>query len=169
MSETQAQTLETMDIQGILDHLPHRFPFLLIDRIIELVPGERVVALKNVSYNEPFFVGHFPKYPVMPGVLIVEAMAQAAGVLSFRTTGDKPKDGYLYLFAGIDNVRFKAQVTPGDQMLIEVKIERRMRNIWKYKAVARVGNNVVAEADMMCAQVPTNVPAKAESVATPAA
>ncbi|WP_199065152.1 3-hydroxyacyl-ACP dehydratase FabZ [Chitinimonas sp. BJB300] len=156
MNDTQVQTLETMDIQGILDHLPHRFPFLLIDRITELVPGEHIVALKNVSYNEPFFVGHFPKYPVMPGVLIVEAMAQAAGVLSFRTTGDKPKDGHLYLFAGIDNVRFKAQVTPGDQMLIEVKIERRVRNIWKYKGVARVGGNVVAEADMMCAQVPTN-------------
>ncbi|WP_374708401.1 3-hydroxyacyl-ACP dehydratase FabZ [Chitinimonas sp. BJYL2] len=148
-----------MDIQGILDHLPHRFPFLLIDRITELVPGERVVALKNVSYNEPFFVGHFPKYPVMPGVLIIEAMAQAAGVLSFRTTGDKPKDGYLYLFAGIDNARFKAQVTPGDQLLIEVSIERKMRNIFKYKAVARVGGNVVAEADLMCAQVPTGAAA----------
>nr|WP_269533198.1 3-hydroxyacyl-ACP dehydratase FabZ [Chitinimonas sp. BJYL2] len=153
------QVLETMDIQGILDHLPHRFPFLLIDRITELVPGERVVALKNVSYNEPFFVGHFPKYPVMPGVLIIEAMAQAAGVLSFRTTGDKPKDGYLYLFAGIDNARFKAQVTPGDQLLIEVSIERKMRNIFKYKAVARVGGNVVAEADLMCAQVPTGAAA----------
>ncbi|WP_223879193.1 3-hydroxyacyl-ACP dehydratase FabZ [Chitinimonas arctica] len=149
------QELETMDIQGILDHLPHRFPFLLIDRITELVPGERIVALKNVSYNEPFFVGHFPRYPVMPGVLIIEAMAQAAGVLSFKTTGDKPKDGFLYLFAGIDNARFKAQVVPGDQLLIEVTSERRMRNIWKYKAVARVAGNVVAEADLMCAQVKT--------------
>lgn len=147
------QVLESMDIQGILEHLPHRFPFLLIDRITELVPGERVLALKNVSYNEPFFVGHFPKYPVMPGVLIIEAMAQAAGVLSFKTTGDKPKDGFLYLFAGIDNARFKAQVLPGDQLMIEVKMERKMRNIWKYKAVARVNNHIVAEADLMCAQV----------------
>lgn len=161
------QVLEAMDIQGILDHLPHRFPFLLIDRITELVPGERIVALKNVSYNEPFFVGHFPKYPVMPGVLIVEAMAQAAGVLSFRTTGDKPKDGFLYLFAGIDDVRFKSQVTPGDQMLIEVKLERRLRNIWKYKAVARVDGNVVAEASLMCAQVPTGD--KAAKAPAPAA
>ncbi len=161
---TGPETIESMDIQGILDHLPHRFPFLLIDRVTELVPGERIVALKNVSYNEPFFVGHFPKYPVMPGVLIVEAMAQAAGVLSFRTTGDKPKDGYLYMFAGIDNVRFKSQVMPGDQMLIEVKIERRMRNIWKYKAVARVAGNMVAEADLLCAQVATK-PATTASAA----
>ncbi len=147
------QVLETMDIQGILEYLPHRFPFLLIDRVTELVPGERIVALKNVSYNEPFFVGHFPKYPVMPGVLIVEAMAQAAGVLSFKTSGDKPKDGYLYLFAGIDNARFKAQVMPGDQMMLEVTLERRLRNVCKYAAVARVNGNVVAEANLMCAQV----------------
>jgi 3-hydroxyacyl-[acyl-carrier-protein] dehydratase len=149
-------TFGAMDIQSILDHLPHRFPFLLIDRITELIPGERVVALKNVSYNEPFFVGHFPKYPVMPGVLIVEAMAQAAGVLSFKTSGDKPRDGFLYMFAGIDNVRFKAQVTPGDQMVIEVAIERRLRNVWKYKATARVAGNLVCEADLMCAQVPVS-------------
>jgi 3-hydroxyacyl-[acyl-carrier-protein] dehydratase len=149
------QALETMDIQGILEYLPHRFPFLLIDRVTELVPGERIVALKNVSYNEPFFVGHFPKYPVMPGVLIIEAMAQAAGVLSFRSSGDKPKDGYLYLFAGIDNARFKAQVMPGDQMMLEIKMERRLRNIFKYSAVARVGDNIVAEANLMCAQVST--------------
>ncbi|HEY9102103.1 MAG TPA: 3-hydroxyacyl-ACP dehydratase FabZ [Chitinimonas sp.] len=158
------QALEKMDIQGILEHLPHRFPFLLIDRITEIEPGKRIVALKNVSYNEPFFVGHFPKYPVMPGVLIIEAMAQAAGVLSFKTTGEKPKDGYLYLFAGIDNARFKSQVVPGDQMLIEVTIERQVRNIYKYKAVARVGECVVAEADLMCAKVPTS-----STAATPAA
>lgn len=150
------QALETLDIQGILEYLPHRFPFLLIDRITELVPGERIVALKNVSYNEPFFVGHFPKYPVMPGVLIVEAMAQAAGVLSFKTSGDKPRDGYLYLFAGIDEARFKAQVMPGDQMLIEVKLDRQLRNIFKYSAVAKVDGNVVAEAKLMCAQVAVN-------------
>ncbi|GAB3266872.1 3-hydroxyacyl-ACP dehydratase FabZ [Chitinimonas naiadis] len=158
------QALETMDIQGILEHLPHRFPFLLIDRITELEAGKRIVALKNVSYNEPFFVGHFPKHPVMPGVLIIEAMAQAAGVLSFKSTGDKPKDGYLYLFAGIDNARFKNQVVPGDQILIEVTIERQVRNIYKYKAVARVGECVVAEADLMCAKVATN-----QATATPSA
>ncbi|MBV1775819.1 3-hydroxyacyl-ACP dehydratase FabZ [Burkholderiaceae bacterium DAT-1] len=141
-----------MDILGILEHLPHRYPFLLVDRVTELVPGERIVALKNVTYNEPFFTGHFPKYPVMPGVLIIEALAQAAGVLSFKSTGERQDDGSLYLFAGIDNARFKAQVTPGDQLVLKVSIERKLRNIWKYKAVAEVAGNVVAEADIMCAQ-----------------
>ncbi|MBV8466320.1 MAG: 3-hydroxyacyl-ACP dehydratase FabZ [Burkholderiales bacterium] len=147
------QVLEALDIQGILEYLPHRYPFLLIDRITELVPGERVTAIKNVTFNEPFFTGHFPRYPVMPGVLIIEAMAQAAGVLSFKTVGEKPTDGKLYMFAGIDNARFKAQVTPGDQMIIEMTLERRMRNIWKYAGVARVNGNVVAEANLLCANV----------------
>jgi 3-hydroxyacyl-[acyl-carrier-protein] dehydratase len=147
------QVLEALDIQEIMEYLPHRYPFLLIDRITELVPGERVTAIKNVSVNEPFFTGHFPRYPVMPGVLIIEAMAQAAGVLSFKTAGEKPTDGKLYMFAGIDNARFKAQVTPGDQLIIEMKLERRMRNIWKYAGVAKVNGNVVAEANLLCANV----------------
>jgi 3-hydroxyacyl-[acyl-carrier-protein] dehydratase len=147
------QVLEALDIQAIMEYLPHRYPFLLIDRITELVPGERVTAIKNVSFNEPFFTGHFPRYPVMPGVLIIEAMAQAAGVLSFKTAGEKPTDGKLYMFAGIDNARFKAQVTPGDQMIIEMTLERRMRNIWKYAGVAKVNGNVVAEANLLCANV----------------
>lgn len=152
MTEKSSPLPCAMDIQGILEHLPHRFPFLLVDRVLELVPGERIVALKNITFNEPFFVGHFPKNPVMPGVLIIEALAQAAGVLSFKTTGDKPKDGFLYLFVGIDNARFKAQVVPGDQLILKVQIERKLRNIWKYKGVAEVNGQVVAEANLMCAQ-----------------
>lgn len=155
MTETTPPAPLAMDIQGILDHLPHRFPFLLVDRVLELVPGERILALKNVSFNEPFFTGHFPNHPVMPGVLIIEALAQAAGVLSFKTLGEQPKDGSLYLFVGIDNARFKSQVVPGDQLMLKVCIERRLRNIWKYKGVAEVAGQVVAEANLMCAQTST--------------
>jgi 3-hydroxyacyl-[acyl-carrier-protein] dehydratase len=139
-----------MDIHEILNYLPHRYPFLLVDRVISLEEGKEIVAVKNVTINEPFFPGHFSYYPVMPGVLVVEAMAQAAAVLSFKTMGSKPSDDSVYYFAGIDNVRFKRPVTPGDQLILKVKIDRIMRGIWKYKGQALVDDVVVAEADLLC-------------------
>lgn len=140
-----------IDINEILQYLPHRYPFLLVDRIVEFEEGKRVIALKNVTINEPFFPGHFPHRPVMPGVLILEAMAQAAAVLSFKTVGHKPDENSIVYFAGIDKARFKRPVGPGDQLMMEVTIVRKMRNIWKYEAVARVDGEVAAEAELMCA------------------
>lgn len=141
-----------MDIHEVLQHLPHRFPFLLVDRVLECEPGKRIVALKNVSINEPFFTGHFPHHPVMPGVLIMEALAQAAGILSFRTMEVKPDPNSVFYFVGIDNARFKRPVTAGDQLQLHVTIERQVRGIWKYRAEAKVDGVVVAEADLMCAK-----------------
>ncbi|MBI1907390.1 MAG: 3-hydroxyacyl-ACP dehydratase FabZ [Rhodocyclales bacterium] len=140
-----------MDINEILQYLPHRYPFLLVDRVLEIEEGVRILALKNVTMNEPFFTGHFPNRPVFPGVLIMEALAQAAAILSFKTMGHKPDPDAAVYFAGIDNARFKRPVLPGDQLLLEVNISRKMRNIWKYSAVARVGDELAAEADLMCA------------------
>jgi 3-hydroxyacyl-[acyl-carrier-protein] dehydratase len=140
----------SMDIHQILDHLPHRYPFVLVDRVLSLEVGKEIVAVKNVSINEPFFPGHFPYHPVMPGVLIVEAMAQAAAILSFKTMGIKPTDDAVYYFAGIDNARFKKPVSPGDQIILKVSIDRILRGIWKYKGVALVDDVIVAEAEMMC-------------------
>ena len=139
-----------MNIQEILEYLPHRYPFLLIDRVIECELGKRIRALKNVSVNEPYFNGHFPYYKVMPGVLIVEAMAQAAAILSFRTMGIKPDDKSVYYFAGIDKARFKKPVMPGDQLILEVSIERNVRSVVKYAGKAYVGEVLVAEADLLC-------------------
>ena len=139
-----------MDIQEILAHLPHRYPMLLVDRVLECEPGKRILAIKNVSINEPFFSGHFPHHPVMPGVLVVEAMAQAAAILSFRTLGTKPDDKSVYYFVGIDGARFKRPVCPGDQLLLEVLLERNVRGIWKFDAKARVGEALAAEAKIMC-------------------
>lgn len=141
-----------MDIHEVLQHLPHRFPFLLVDRVLECEPGKRIVALKNVSINEPFFTGHFPHHPVMPGVLIMEALAQAAGILSFRTMEVKPDQDSVFYFVGIDNARFKKPVTAGDQLQLHVTIERQVRGVWKYRAEAKVDGVVVAEADLMCAK-----------------
>ena len=140
----------SMDIHQILDHLPHRYPFVLVDRVLSLEVGKEIVAVKNVSINEPFFPGHFPYHPVMPGVLIVEALAQAAAILSFKTMGVKPTDDAVYYFAGIDNARFKKPVSPGDQIILKVSIDRILRGIWKYKGVALVDDAIVAEAEMMC-------------------
>jgi len=140
----------SMNIHEILDHLPHRYPFVLIDRVLSLELGKEIVAIKNVTINEPFFPGHFPYHPVMPGVLIVEAMAQAAAVLSFKTMDAKPNDESVYYFAGIDSARFKKPVSPGDQIVLNVKIDRILKGIWKYTGVASVGGEVVAEASMMC-------------------
>ncbi len=140
----------SMDIHEILDHLPHRYPFVLIDRVVEMELHKEITAIKNVTINEPFFPGHFPYHPVMPGVLIVEAMAQAAAVLSFKTMDIKPTEESVYYFAGIDSARFKKPVSPGDQIVLNVKIDRILKGIWKYKGVATVDGDVVAEAQMMC-------------------
>src|SRR5262249_50084198 len=142
----------TMNIHQILEHLPHRFPFLLVDRVLEVVPGESIHAVKNVSINEPFFTGHFPQYPVMPGVLIIEALAQAAAVLSFVTANAKPDGESLYFFAGIDNARFKRPVSPGDVLHLHCKLEKQMRGVYRYGAVANVDGELAAEATLLCAK-----------------
>lgn len=142
--------MDSMDIHEILQHLPHRYPFLLIDRVKEYKIGEFLVAIKNVSFNEPFFQGHFPVRPVMPGVLVVEAMAQATGVLSFKTAQQRPDNNSLYYLAGIDNARFKSPVEPGDQLLITVKLTRATRGVWKYTSKAEVDGKLAASAELMC-------------------
>lgn len=139
-----------MDIHEILDHLPHRYPILLVDRVLEVVPGERIVALKNVSVNEPFFPGHYPHHPVMPGVLIVEALAQTAALLSFKTMDRRTDDNLIYYFVGIDNARFKKPVGPGDQLRLETRVTKRIRGIWKYACRALVDGQVACEAEIMC-------------------
>lgn len=144
--------MSEMDIRGILEHLPHRYPMLLVDRVVACEPGKRIHAYKNVSFNEPFFSGHFPHHPVMPGVLVLEALAQAAGILSFRTIESKPDAGSLFYFVGIDSARFKRPVKPGDQLHLHVQIERHLRGVWKYKAEARVDGELAAQADLMCAK-----------------
>lgn len=139
-----------MDIHQILKKLPHRYPILLVDRVLELEAGKRIRALKNVSVNEPYFVGHFPYRPVMPGVLMVEALAQAAALLAFETLGIEPDDKSVFYFAGIDNVRFKRPVEPGDQLLLDVTLERAKAGIYKFSGQARVGEAVAVEADLLC-------------------
>jgi len=139
-----------MDIHQILEHLPHRYPFVLVDRVLEIEPGKKIKAVKNVSINEPFFPGHFPHHPVMPGVLIVEALAQAAAILSFKTGNFMPSDDSVYYFAGIDKARFKKPVSHGDQLILEVSIDRILKGIWKYNCSASVDGKLVAEADIMC-------------------
>jgi|TARA_B110000240_G_C13195709_1_gene323986 3-hydroxyacyl-[acyl-carrier-protein] dehydratase len=140
----------SMDIHEILDHLPHRYPFILVDRVISMDLGKEITAIKNVTINEPYFPGHFSYHPVMPGVLIVEALAQAAALLSFKTMDTKPTEDSVYYFAGIDNARFKKPVNPGDQIVLHVKIDRVLKGIWKYSGTATVDNDIVAEANMMC-------------------
>lgn len=142
--------MNSMDITEILRYLPHRYPFLLIDRVLAYEPGKSIEALKNVTINEPFFVGHFPHHPVMPGVLIIEAMAQAAAILSFVTMGAKADNKSIYYFVGIDNARFKRPVTAGDSLRITVNLTRHVRGIWKFSALARVEDVVAAEAELMC-------------------
>lgn len=139
-----------MDIHQVLEYLPHRYPFLLVDRVLSCEPGKNIVALKNVTINEPFFGGHFPHHPVMPGVLIIEALAQAAAILTFKTAGGKADENSVYYFVGIDNARFKKPVTAGDTLRLNVALERTVRGIWKFKAEARVEDAVVAEAELMC-------------------
>jgi 3-hydroxyacyl-[acyl-carrier-protein] dehydratase len=140
-----------LDIHEILRRLPHRYPFLLVDRVLECVPGKSVRALKNVSVNEPYFQGHFPNRPVMPGVIIIEALAQAAGILAFVTAGVYPDEKSVFYFAGIDKARFRRPVEPGDQLLLEATLERNLRGIWKLAAIARVGDAEAASAELMLA------------------
>lgn len=139
-----------MNIHEILENLPHRYPFLLVDRVLELEPGKNIVALKNVTINEPFFPGHYPHHPVMPGVLIIEAMAQVAALLSFKSMDSKPDEKSVYYFAGIDGARFKRPVTAGDQLIIKVSLTRSMRGVFKFSAVAEVDGQLAAEAELMC-------------------
>lgn len=140
-----------MDVREIREYLPHRYPFLLVDRVVELDLGSAIVAYKNVTVNEPFFTGHFPDFPVMPGVLVVEAMAQAAGVLGFKTMGKKPEDGSIYYFVGADNLRFKRPVVPGDRLQLEAKIISEKRGIWKFECRASVDGELASSATILCA------------------
>ena len=146
MSETSV-----MDIHAVMQQLPHRYPFLLVDRVLECTPGESLVAIKNVTINEPFFPGHFPHRPVMPGVIILEALAQATGLLAFATVGSPPDENTLYYFVGIDKARFKKPVEPGDQLMLKVRLLRTIRSMWKFEAVAEVDGRVVAKAEIMAA------------------
>ena len=139
-----------MDIHQILKQLPHRYPILLVDRVLEIEKGKRIKALKNVSINEPYFSGHFPHRPVMPGVLMLEALAQAAALLAFDMLGTTPDDKTVYYFAGIDGARFKRPVEPGDQLILEVALDRMKAGIFKFKACAKVGEEIAAEAELMC-------------------
>jgi 3-hydroxyacyl-[acyl-carrier-protein] dehydratase len=139
-----------MDIHQILKKLPHRYPILLIDRVLELEKGKRIKALKNVTINEPFFMGHFPHRPVMPGVLMLEAMAQAGALLSFETLDQVPDDNTVYYFGGIDAARFKRPVEPGDQLVLSVTLDRMKSGVFKFSGVASVGDEVAAEAQLIC-------------------
>ncbi|MCE2656828.1 MAG: 3-hydroxyacyl-ACP dehydratase FabZ [Rubrivivax sp.] len=141
----------TLDIHEVIKRLPHRFPFLLVDRVLELEKGATIKALKNVTINEPFFPGHFPNRPVMPGVLMLEALAQAAAVLSFETLGELPDANTVYYFAGIDGARFKRPVEPGDQLILDVRLLRAKAGIYKYSGKASVNGEMCAEAELMCA------------------
>jgi 3-hydroxyacyl-[acyl-carrier-protein] dehydratase len=139
-----------MDIHEILKQLPHRYPFLLVDRVLELEKGKRIKAIKNVTINEPFFVGHFPHRPVMPGVLMLEALAQVAALLAFDALGTTPSEKTIYYFAGIDGARFKRPVEPGDQLVMDVSLERMKSGIFKFKGTARVDEQLACEAELMC-------------------
>ncbi len=140
----------TVDIHQILKQLPHRYPFLMVDRVLAIEKGKSIQALKNVTINEPFFVGHFPHRPVMPGVLMLEAMAQAAALLAFDTLGVTPDYKTVYYFAGIDGARFKRPVEPGDQLVMDVTLDRMKAGIFKFKGITRVGTEVACEAELMC-------------------
>jgi 3-hydroxyacyl-[acyl-carrier-protein] dehydratase len=141
----------TMNIHDILKKLPHRYPFLMVDRVLELEHGKRIKALKNVTANEPYFLGHFPHRPVMPGVMMLEALAQAAALLSFDALNASPDDKSIYYFAGIDSARFKRPVEPGDQMILDVTLERMKSSIFKFSARASVDGETAVEASLMCA------------------
>ena len=149
MSEATT-ALGVIDIQRIMASIPHRYPFLLVDRVLELERNTRIKAIKNVTFNEPFFTGHFPGRPVMPGVLILEALAQAAGLLAFDAMGKVPDENNIYYFVGIDSARFKRPVVPGDQLVLEISIDRVRAGIWKFKGIASVDGEVAAEAALMC-------------------
>lgn len=143
--------MNSLDIHKVLQLLPHRYPFLLIDRVLDFQAGESLTAIKNVTINEPFFTGHFPSRPVMPGVLVIEAMAQACGLLTFQSTDEQKTETGIFLFVGIDKARFKRQVEPGDQLRFVVKIKRKMRGIWMYEGAAYVDDEECCTAELMCA------------------
>jgi 3-hydroxyacyl-[acyl-carrier-protein] dehydratase len=151
-----------LDIMGVRRLLPHRYPFLLVDRVLECVKGERIKAIKNVTTNEPFFPGHFPHRPVMPGVMILEALAQAAGILAFVTADVVPDDSTRFFFVGIDKARFRKPVEPGDQLILTATLERSFKGIWKFSTVAFVGDNEVTSAEMMVAPETNKTSAKAQ-------
>jgi 3-hydroxyacyl-[acyl-carrier-protein] dehydratase len=146
-----AQHDGSMDIHAIMEYLPHRHPFLLVDRVLAIEPDKSIRGIKNVTMNEPFFPGHFPGFPVMPGVLVIEALAQLASILAWKIVKARPGDGSLIFFAGIDNCRFRRQVVPGDQLTLEATVQRLVRGVGKFACVARVGDEVAAEADLMAA------------------
>jgi 3-hydroxyacyl-[acyl-carrier-protein] dehydratase len=152
----------SLDIMGVMRLLPHRYPFLLVDRVLECVKGDRIRAIKNVTINEPFFPGHFPTRPVMPGVMIIEALAQSAGLLAFVTADVVPDEFTRFFFVGIDEARFRKPVEPGDQLVLTAKLERQMRGIWKFSTVAYVGDDEVTSAVMMVAPE-TNKTSKARA------
>jgi 3-hydroxyacyl-[acyl-carrier-protein] dehydratase len=139
-----------LNIQEVMQHLPHRFPFLLVDRVLDWAPNEYLTAIKNVTFNEPYFQGHFPVRPIMPGVLITEAMAQATGILAFASQGDKPNDDSLYMLVGLDDVTFRRIVEPGDQLTLHVRQKRLIRNLGIFECEARVGDEVAASATIKC-------------------
>jgi 3-hydroxyacyl-[acyl-carrier-protein] dehydratase len=147
---TTVTTNKTLGINEIKEYLPHRYPMLLVDRVVDYELGKTITAIKNVTVNEEFFNGHFPHKPVMPGVLMIEALAQTAAILSFMTMNVKPDENSVVYFVGIDNARFKRPVEPGDQLKMDIEILRTSRGIWKYKAVASVDGKVAVEADLMC-------------------
>jgi len=140
-----------MDIEAIMRQLPHRYPFLLVDRVLACEPGKYVHALKNVTFNEPFFPGHFPHRPVMPGVMIIEALAQVAGILAFKTVGAVPDENTRFYFVAIDHARFRKPVEPGDQLILKVVLKRALKGIWKFACIAEVDNQEVASAEIMVA------------------
>jgi len=144
--------MSQMNINEVKNFLPHRYPFLLIDKVLEFELGKRLTAIKNVSFNEPQFTGHFPDQPIMPGVLIIEALAQATGILAFKSEVGKPQKGQIYMLVGVDNARFKRMVEPGDQLRLEVEVLTVKRGIWKFKCIAYVDNRVVTSAELMCTQ-----------------
>lgn len=139
-----------INIQDVMRHLPHRYPFLLVDRVLDWAPNDYLIALKNVTYNENYFQGHFPVRPVMPGVLITEALAQATGILAFASLGDKPNDNTLYMLVGLDNVTFRRMVEPGDQLTLHVKQKRLVRNLGIFECEALVGEELATKATIKC-------------------
>ncbi len=147
---TNIATDSSMDVTQIMKYLPHRYPFLLVDRVLELIPNERIVALKNISMNEPQFPGHFPNHPVMPGVLMIEALAQTAGLLAFKSGGDEIGPNSVVYFVGIDGARFKRPVVPGDQLRMEASVLRVTRGIWKFAVKGTVDGQIACEAELMC-------------------
>lgn len=149
---SEKNPITSLDIHEVMKHLPHRYTFLLVDRVLDYVAGDYLNAIKNITVNEPCFTGHFPHRPVMPGVLILEALAQATGILAFKTLNELPNESSLYYFVGIDKARFKKPVEPGDQVMLNVKLLKRKRTMWKFEAEALVNGEVVCAADLMCSK-----------------